>query len=168
MHHYKLEFKFSFKFNTKGGSYLLSSFLICSNQFFNFIKSLKTKDLFFIKRITTADGLFLKPWKDIKQSLTNKRGRIPAWYNYLYENIVLNRNNLCLNFEDQPNTKRIKNVWIAYWCPRTNEIIFGRVIEKNHFYNHHQTIIFEHFTHILDSHPSNNNFNTLIMPYIYY
>ncbi|PKY45336.1 hypothetical protein RhiirA4_459884 [Rhizophagus irregularis] len=49
----------------------------------------------------------------------------------------------------------ILNPSITYWCARTNEVIFGRVIEKNHFYNHHQTITFEHFTHITDSHPDN-------------
>ncbi|POG67801.1 hypothetical protein GLOIN_2v1843361 [Rhizophagus irregularis DAOM 181602=DAOM 197198] len=175
MHHYKLEFKFSFKFNTKGGLYPISAYLIRSNQFFNFIKSLKNKDLFYINQIITADGLFLRDWKDIKKLLPNKKGRTPGWYQYLKDNIILNQNNLRLNFDLPPtnihnplvtrpkiipqstNIKRIKNIWIAYWCPRTNDVIFGRIVEKQHFYNHHQTITFEHFTHITDSHSSHNN-----------
>ncbi|PKY54146.1 hypothetical protein RhiirA4_472792 [Rhizophagus irregularis] len=175
MHNYKLEFKFSFKFNPKGGTYPISSYLIRSNQFFNFVKSLKNKELFYLKQIITADGLFLKSWKDIKGTISNKRGRPPGWYKYLQDNIILNQNNLRLNFDLPPtniqnplitrpkiipqssNITRIKNVWIAYWCPRTKNIIFGRVIEKNHFYNHHQTITFEHFTHIPDSHHSHNH-----------
>ncbi|GBC13241.2 ribonuclease H-like domain-containing protein [Rhizophagus irregularis DAOM 181602=DAOM 197198] len=175
MHNYKLEFKFSFKFNTKGGVYPFSAYLIRSNKFFSYIKSLKTKELFYLQQIITVDGLFLKSWKEIQNSLSNKKGRPPAWYKYLRECIVLNQNNLQLNFDLPVNnyhnstiTKpkviaqnskitRIKNIWIAYWCPRTNNVIYGRVIEKNHFYNHHQTITFEHFIHIPDSHPSNNN-----------
>src|SRR5688572_6854230 len=60
MHHYRLEFKFSFKFNTKGGFVPLFPYIIRFNQFFNFLKSLKTKDIFFIDQIVTPDGLFLK------------------------------------------------------------------------------------------------------------
>ncbi|PKK63163.1 hypothetical protein RhiirC2_789305 [Rhizophagus irregularis] len=133
MHNYKLEFKFSFKFNTKGGSYPLSAFLIRSNQFFNFIKSLKNKDIFFLDQIITVDGLFLKTWKEIKQTLTNKKGRTPAWYYFLKDNIILNQNNLRLTFDvpvinhQNPTVSRpkiiaqssqitkIKNIWIAYW-----------------------------------------------------
>lgn len=102
MHNYKLEFKFSFKFNTKGGVYPLSSYLIRSNQFFNFIKSLKNKDIFFLEQIITVDGLFLKTWKEIKKSLTNNKGHSPGWYKYLYDNIVINQHNLRLNFDLPP------------------------------------------------------------------
>ncbi|PKK62778.1 hypothetical protein RhiirC2_786296 [Rhizophagus irregularis] len=155
MHNYKLEFKFSFKFNTKGGSYPLSAFLIRSNQFFNFIKSLKNKDIFFLDQIITVDGLFLKTWKEIKQTLTNKKGRTPAWYYFLKDNIILNQNNLRLTFDvpviirqnptvshpkiivQSSQITRIKNIWIAYWCPHNNDVIYGRVVEKQHFYNHH-------------------------------
>ncbi|PKY55690.1 hypothetical protein RhiirA4_475331 [Rhizophagus irregularis] len=93
----------------------------------------------------------------------------------LTRNIILNQNNLRLTF-DVPVTNyqnptvtrpkiiaqsskitRIKNIWIAYWCPRTNNVIYGRIVEKNHFYNHHQIITFEHFIHIPDSHPYSHN-----------
>ncbi|PKB93570.1 hypothetical protein RhiirA5_440914 [Rhizophagus irregularis] len=52
---------------------------------------------------------------------------------------------------------RIKNIWIAYWCPRNNNVIYGRVVEKQHFYNHHQTITFEHYVNIPESHSSSHN-----------
>ncbi|PKK69723.1 hypothetical protein RhiirC2_712442 [Rhizophagus irregularis] len=111
------------------------------------------------------------------QAISNKQKRlVPEWYKYLYDNIVINQHNLRLNFDLPPiktpnpmithpkiipqssNTMRIKNIWIAYWCPRTNNVIFRRVIEKHHFYHHHQTITFEHYLHIPDSHPSHSNF----------
>ncbi|EXX70865.1 hypothetical protein RirG_083660 [Rhizophagus irregularis DAOM 197198w] len=100
---------------------------------------------------------------------------MPVWYNYLKENIVLNQNNLRLIFDvpvitynnpkvtrpkiiaQSSQITRIKNIWITYWCPRINDVIYGRVIEKHHFYNHHQTITFEHYINIPDSHPSFHN-----------
>ncbi|CAB4396565.1 unnamed protein product [Rhizophagus irregularis] len=126
----------------------------------------------FIDQIISPDGLFLKTWKEIKHQLKNKRGRTPKWYQYLLNNIILNQNNLRLTFDvpspniynpqvDRPKIipqsteiRRIKNTWIAYWCPRLHDVIFGRIVEKSHFYNHHQIIRFEHYKKIPDSHPN--------------
>ncbi|RGB42946.1 hypothetical protein C1646_750314 [Rhizophagus diaphanus] len=49
---------------------------------------------------------------------------------------------------------RVKNIWIANWCSHTKEIIFRRIVEKSHFYNHNQIITFEHYINISELHPN--------------
>ncbi|RGB27323.1 hypothetical protein C1646_799086 [Rhizophagus diaphanus] len=117
----------------------------------------------------SSNGNFLKSWSDIKRSLKNKYGRQPAWYQFLIDNIVRCPGNLCLNLSiyeeiiQNPSIKRSripqvsttphdykrKNIWIAYWSPTSNDVVYGKILTVT---NYSYTLTYgyaEHF--VIDS-----------------
>ncbi|PKK62182.1 hypothetical protein RhiirC2_790734 [Rhizophagus irregularis] len=90
---YNLSISTNFKFTTKGGNYPICHYIIDLKFLMSHINNLKKKGIMFLDHIITKDHAFLHDYDTIKKSLTHKGSKIPKWYNFLRENIIINNNN---------------------------------------------------------------------------
>jgi len=122
----------------------------------------------FLDQIISADGLYLRTWKDLQQdnNLNCKYGRPPKWYKYLQDKFTPytpSCNNYRLNFKLEtpiisscfaprfptaPKSHVLHNhrfKWVAFWNDSKKEIEYAKVIHSANRPHDKPTLYLEHY-----------------------
>ena len=126
------------------------------------ILSLKRKRIIFLDQISSVDGSYLLPYKEIKlNALGSFKGRVPNWFKKLKESAIFNNYNrrLCSPCTSptvsyiRHKTPRLssdtyyrpKNEWSAIWDPQFNCTIYGKTIEQINYLNDNSITYRQHY-----------------------
>uniref|UniRef100_U9U5W6 Uncharacterized protein n=2 Tax=Rhizophagus irregularis TaxID=588596 RepID=U9U5W6_RHIID len=82
------------------GTIPISHYIIDPKFLYSHIMSLRSKGIMFLDQVITPDSAYLlEEYNKIKESLQNKQGRIPRWYNFLKNHLTISSTNNHLNIE---------------------------------------------------------------------
>jgi hypothetical protein len=112
------------------------------------LESLKKKKMIFIDQVTSLDGTYLLPYKEVKKiNSTQFKGPIPKWFTTLENQAITSNQNrrlltplsktpIQILFHNTPKISssnkyyRPKNQWTVSWNPELNVPIYGKTIEQ--------------------------------------
>lgn len=98
--YYNISINTNINFCVKGGTIPISHYIIDPKFLYSHIMSLRSKGIMFLDQVITPDSAYLlEEYNKIKESLQNKQGRIPRWYNFLKNHLTISSTNNHLNIE---------------------------------------------------------------------
>ncbi|PKC58526.1 hypothetical protein RhiirA1_400576 [Rhizophagus irregularis] len=115
--------------------------------------SLRSKGIMFLDQVITPDSAYLlEEYNKIKESLQNKQGRIPRWYNFLKNHLTISSTNNHLNIElnkpiiQNPRVERLRPPPISVEVQ--NHTGYGRAIMTTNYSPSGPMLFAEHWIKI--------------------
>ncbi|CAB4376481.1 unnamed protein product [Rhizophagus irregularis] len=122
----------------------------------------------FLDQVITPDSAYLEEYNKIKESLQNKQGRIPRWYNFLKNHLTISSTNNHLNIElnkpiiQNPRVERLRpppisvevqnhtgpSKWIVTWSQNITDAVYGRAMMTTNYSPSGLMLFAEHWIEI--------------------